>query len=97
MIQAAALMVMTGLALLITVALIVGIAWVAVAIPVSICALVAHGIGAMGYREPTEEPVRSPRPPSPVPGAFTSGYRARRHRPSDRPGATRSRAARTPP
>lgn len=61
MIKAAALMVLTGIALVITVALIVGAVWVAVAIPVSICAVVAHGIGAMARGERPGKPRASGR------------------------------------
>ena len=50
MIQAAALLAMTGFALMVTVAVLVGVAWIGVAIPVLICAAVTRGVEAMGDR-----------------------------------------------
>ncbi|HEY7038821.1 MAG TPA: hypothetical protein VID28_08225 [Methylomirabilota bacterium] len=50
MIKAGLLLVVTGIGLLVTVALLVGVAWVAIAIPVVICSVVAHGVGAVGER-----------------------------------------------
>src|SRR4030095_15518572 len=47
-IKAAWLLVMTGIALAVTVALLVGLAWIAVAIPVLICAAVANRVEAAG-------------------------------------------------
>jgi hypothetical protein len=49
-IQAVGLLALTGLALMVTVAVLVGVAWTAVAIPVLICAAVARGVEAMGDR-----------------------------------------------
>ena len=49
-IKAAVLRAMTGVALAVTVALLVSVVWIAVAIPVLICAAVARGVEAMGHR-----------------------------------------------
>ncbi|HKA63234.1 MAG TPA: hypothetical protein VKH83_12470 [Methylomirabilota bacterium] len=71
MIKAALLLVMTGIALAVTVALLVGLAWIAVAIPVMICAAVANRVEAAGDRLTSGYRARSS-PPSAHPDATRS-------------------------
>ena len=71
MIKAALLLVMTGIALAVTVALLVGLAWIAVAIPVLICAAVAHRVEVAGGRLISDYRARSS-PPSAHPDATRS-------------------------
>jgi len=59
MIKLTALSVMTGTALVVAAVLIVGMIWVAVAIPVLICAAAVHGVEAAGRHKSL--------PPEPAP------------------------------
>ncbi len=71
MIKATLLLVMTGVALAVTVAVLVGVVWIAVAIPVVICAAVAQGVEAVGDRLTSDYHARRI-PPSGRPGATRS-------------------------